>query len=69
MKLRPCFSLVFLIGFVYGNLTLQPARCAEPPPNFLAGAGSHPNVLFLAIDDLNDWIGATEGPPSHGNLY
>jgi len=63
MKLRPCFSLVFLIGFVYGNLTLQPARCAEPSPNFLAGAGSHPNVLFLAIDDLNDWIGATGGHP------
>ena len=29
----------------------------------LASAGRHPNVLFLAIDDLNDWIGALGGHP------
>lgn len=29
----------------------------------LASTGSHPNVLFLAIDDLNDWVGALGGHP------
>ena len=23
----------------------------------------HPNVLFIAIDDLNDWVGAMRGHP------
>jgi len=23
----------------------------------------HPNVLFIAVDDLNDWIGCLEGHP------
>ena len=29
----------------------------------LIPAGTQPNVLFLAIDDLNDWIGALGGHP------
>ena len=29
----------------------------------LANASSKPNVLFLAIDDLNDWIGCLGGHP------
>ena len=28
-----------------------------------AGAGSRPNVLFIAVDDLNDWIGCMHGHP------
>jgi arylsulfatase A-like enzyme len=27
------------------------------------GFASQPNVLFIAIDDLNDWIGCMEGHP------
>ena len=27
----------------------------------LNAAQDRPNVLFIAIDDLNDWIGATAG--------
>ena len=27
------------------------------------GAGRRPNVLFLAVDDLNDWIGPLAGHP------
>ncbi len=32
-------------------------------PKVSAAAGEQPNVLFLAIDDLNDWIGALGGHP------
>ena len=29
--------------------------------NLLADASSKPNVLFIAIDDLNDWVGFLDG--------
>src|ERR1044071_5950554 len=29
----------------------------------LAGAADKPNVLFIAIDDLNDWVGPLRGHP------
>ena len=35
-------------------------------PRFLPGgsrAGERPNVLFIAIDDMNDWIGCLGGHP------
>jgi arylsulfatase A-like enzyme len=32
-------------------------------PDLAAAEASRPNVLFLAIDDLNDWIGALGGHP------
>lgn len=31
------------------------------PPG--AGAERHPNVLFIAVDDLNDWVGCLRGHP------
>ena len=40
----------FLTGIL---LTVVPAACAE----------SRPNVLFISIDDLNDWIGCMGGHP------
>ncbi len=61
MKLHQRFSFLLLIGFGCGGLWLQPARCADRASS--TGAGSHPNVLFLAIDDLNDWVGALGGHP------
>jgi arylsulfatase A-like enzyme len=36
---------------------------AESARDTLIGEDSQPNVLFLAIDDLNDWIGALGGHP------
>lgn len=38
----------------------------EAPESFqdaLATAGKQPNVLFISIDDLNDWVGALGGHP------
>src|SRR5687768_1334232 len=28
-----------------------------------AAEGARPNVLFIAVDDLNDWVGCLEGHP------
>ena len=39
-----------LIAFVFLIVTLSPANAAEALP-------SKPNVLFIAIDDLRDWVG------------
>jgi arylsulfatase A-like enzyme len=93
MKLHQRFSLLLVIGFSYGGLMLQSARCADPlfvnvdsltevtaetpgragrggskgnakkREQHTSGNDSHPNVLFLAIDDLNDWVGALGGHP------
>ncbi len=67
MKFPLRFPVVFLIAFLFGNEGLLSARAADPPPKpdreTLMAEDSLPNVLFLAIDDLNDWIGALGGHP------
>ncbi len=68
MKLHERISLLFFIVFACGGLTLQSAKCADSKESAslrdaLASTGSQPNVLFLSIDDLNDWIGALGGHP------
>lgn len=57
MKSRWLF-LLFSVGAIAGSL---PSQLAGQPLSLKAEAGSRPNVLFLAIDDLNDWIGAAGG--------
>ena len=39
------------------------ALFAESPQHVAAGDGNtkRPNILFIAIDDLNDWIGCLGG--------
>ncbi|MDE0107151.1 MAG: sulfatase [Bryobacterales bacterium] len=51
-------SLCFSVGTIAGCLASQ---LAGQPLSLKAEAGSRPNVLFLAIDDLNDWVGAAGG--------
>ena len=36
---------------------------SHSPSDSLIGPGTQPNVLLLAIDDLNDWVGAMDGHP------
>ena len=52
MKIYKHLLLFAFIGGVFLDTCLEPAR-----------AGSRPNVLFIAIDDLNDWVGALGGHP------
>ncbi len=44
------------IGLAAATLSTPAILSAQPP-------GSKPNVLFMAIDDLNDWIGCLGGHP------
>jgi arylsulfatase A-like enzyme len=43
------------VGLAATLVLASSARAAEVPPK--------PNVLFIAIDDLNDWIGCMKGHP------
>ena len=43
-------SMIFLVALRVG-------------PTQSTNAASRPNVLFIAVDDLNDWIGCLAGHP------
>ena len=51
-------SLVFPFRFFGLNFILVPFPCASVGRRF---RGPKPNVLFIAIDDLNDWVGCMGG--------
>jgi arylsulfatase A-like enzyme len=48
MKLHQRFSLLLLIGFGCGGLSLRPARCADPSPNFV-----------VILTDDQSWVGSS----------
>lgn len=45
------------------NVQTTFAMAANPVPLARPRGGSRPNVLFIAIDDLNDWLGYLGGHP------
>ena len=47
---------------IIGVLSLALTGCEARPEDAAASAG-RPNVLFIAVDDLNDWIGPLGGHP------
>jgi arylsulfatase A-like enzyme len=55
---RVAAALVVLIALTIPTLSAEAASPALGTP-----AASKPNVLFIAIDDLNDWVGAFGGNP------
>jgi len=65
------FSFVRILAFVAGG---EKRRPPSPQPSPVGGKGNSdagkrasavegPNVLFLAVDDLNDWVGCLGGHP------
>lgn len=58
-QLLPLFGSAVLLS---SALTLSVAAAETPPPAKIA-PGTDYNVLFIAIDDLNDWVGALGGHP------
>ncbi|MFN4259298.1 MAG: sulfatase [Gemmataceae bacterium] len=49
-------AMMMALSVGLGLVFADPSQAAEPPP-------AKPNVLFIAVDDLNDWIGALNGYP------
>ncbi len=49
-------SLCFLLLFYSLTILLPPPALAQVP--------NQPNVLFIAVDDLNDWVGVMGGHPA-----
>jgi len=54
-----CYRVVFPVLFVFGPLVVS----LHAQDKGLDAAGRRPNVLFVAIDDLNDWVGCLGGHP------
>ena len=44
-------------------VTNDTAPLGKTPVRPESGARSRPNVLFLIVDDMNDWVGCLEGHP------
>ncbi len=60
MTIRRTESIPWAAGMMIGVLVL--AGCSVPPSEDDAGA-DRPNILFIAVDDLNDWIEPLGGHP------
>ena len=56
MRARFAWQLVALFGMLAGA-----ARAADPAPTDKPADAARPNVLFIAVDDLNDWVGPLGG--------
>jgi len=60
MMSRRSMTVLIAIGVAWGVLVLT--GCAGPSPE-IPPRQDRPNVLFISVDDLNDWIGPLGGHP------
>ncbi len=52
------FLLIAVVGCAFGGCSEEPPEslpAKQSPPAF---GGSQPNVVFIVVDDLNDWVGS-----------
>jgi arylsulfatase A-like enzyme len=54
---------IVLAGLAFATFTSSAADPVSVPQSRDSDATSRPNVLFLAVDDMNDWIGCLETTP------
>lgn len=56
-------QLVWISCVVIAALCLQPSSLLSAEKDTRASQQDQPNILFIAIDDLNDWVGCLEQHP------
>lgn len=65
MTYKQCSVLLGMFSLV--SLGVVQMNAVEPQPDAVktqtVAAATQPNVLFLAVDDMNDWIGCLETTP------
>src|SRR6266536_2176073 len=59
-RFLPRIFALLAVGVLMSGASTFAAAPASPPP---AVSPSNPNVLFIAIDDLNDWVEPLRGHP------
>lgn len=60
MNTARCIASALSIAFVFLDSS---GRTAAPDTGAASASAHSPNVLFIAVDDLNDWIGPLGGNP------
>ncbi len=63
LMMNPIFKAMFLLSLVAFALLAGPTCAAEQQCEEAVAIATRPNVLFIAIDDQNDWIGTLGGHP------
>lgn len=52
-----------LIGTISFILLFFPSACSDTDRTTQPAQSGHPNILFISVDDLNDWVGFMNGHP------
>ena len=63
MRFNLGFAMIAVIGFAFESLGVFVCAAETGQTNVLFTAAKRPNILFIAMDDLNDWVGCLGGHP------
>ena len=59
---KNCLSSLLPLG-AFASLMTGPFHASDAQARILADRPAKPNVLFIVVDDLNDWVGCLGGHP------